>query len=146
MNAPTFPELSERLGKLDPNAKALWGKMNLAQMLVHCRIPMETGLGLREVEKPSANFATRWLLFPLLMNLPWPKGKAQTHPEFNVVKADLPVRSVAEEASDLAGKMKTFMEGNFKPRKHAIFGELSLSQWADLQRKHLDHHFRQFGF
>lgn len=120
--------------------------MNLAQMLVHCRIPMETGLGLREVGKPSANFATRWLLFPLLMNLPWPKGKAQTHPEFNVVKAALPVRSVAEEASDLAEKMKAFMEGNFKPRKHAIFGDLSLSQWTDLQRKHLDHHFRQFGF
>jgi Protein of unknown function (DUF1569) len=144
MKAPTLPELAQRLDRIDLNAKALWGKMDLAQMLVHCRMPMESGLGERQVKRVD-NFFLRSVIFPLLMRIPWPKGRAQTHPEFNVVKLDLPVRSVAEEATALAGKLKIFITGGFDPKPHPIFGELSRDNWFKLQRKHLDHHFRQFG-
>lgn len=144
MQAPTLPDLAQRLDRIDPNAKALWGKMNLAQMLVHCRMPIENALGEMQV-KPVDNFLTRSILFPLLMKLPWPKGKAATHQEFDVVKLNLPVRTVAEEAAALAGKLNVVMNGGFQPKPHAIFGPLSMEKWIGLQRKHLDHHFRQFG-
>ena len=144
MKAPTLPELAERLDRLNHDAKAQWGKMNLAQMLVHCRMPIENALGERKV-KPVDNFLTRSVLFPILMRVPWPKGKSPTHPEFNVVKMNLPVRSVAEEAAALAGKLKIVVAGGFEPKPHAIFGALTMKNWIGLQRKHLDHHFRQFG-
>jgi hypothetical protein len=144
MKAPTLPELAQRLDRIDPGAKALWGKMNLAQMLVHCRMPMESGLGERQVKRVD-NFMLRYVVFPLLMRLPWPKGKAQTHDDFKVVELNLPVRSVAEEATALSGKMKLLIAGGFNPKPHPIFGELNLQNWLKLQRKHLDHHFRQFG-
>jgi hypothetical protein len=133
MQAPTLAQITHRLEHLDPNAKALWGKMNLAQMLVHCRMPIEAGLGERTVSS-KGNFFTRWLLFPLLMKIPWPKGKAQTHTDFNVVNLNMPVRSAQEEAAALVAKVKAFVAGGFSPKTHPI-----------LQRKHLDHHLRQFG-
>ncbi|HKP97332.1 MAG TPA: DUF1569 domain-containing protein [Fibrobacteria bacterium] len=144
MEPPTLSQLSQRLDSLDPDAKALWGKMSLAQMLVHCRMPLESGMGERQVA-PKSNFFTRWLLFPLLMKIPWPKGKAQTHGEFNVVSLNLPVRSVQDEAAALAAKLKAFLAGGFQLQAHPIFGNLSMAQWLYLQRKHLDHHFRQFN-
>jgi hypothetical protein len=144
MEPPTLSQLAQRLERLDSNAKALWGKMNLAQMLVHCRIPLEAGLGERSVTL-KGTFFTRRILFPILMKIPWPKGKAQTHTEFNVVSMNLPVRSVQEEAAALAAKVKAFLAGGFSPKTHPIFGELSMAQWLYLQRRHLDHHFRQFG-
>src|SRR6266478_1809776 len=100
MKSPTLSELAQRLDRLDPNAKSLWGKMNLPQMLVHCRLPMEAALGERKVT-PKTNFLKRWVVYPLLMQVPWPKGKAQTHGEFNVVKMNMPVRAVADEAEAL---------------------------------------------
>ncbi|MDB5051260.1 MAG: hypothetical protein JWO30_4331 [Fibrobacteres bacterium] len=144
MESPTLPQLTDRLNRLDPNAKALWGKMNLAQMLVHCRMPLEAGMGERTVTL-KGNFFMRRVVFPLLMKLPWPKGKAETHVEFNVLKMSLPVRSVQEEAAALAGKLKAFLTGGFQLKDHPLFGDLSMAQWLQLQRKHLDHHFRQFG-
>ncbi|MDB5105754.1 MAG: hypothetical protein JWP91_3443 [Fibrobacteres bacterium] len=145
MKAPTLDELTQRLERMNPEAKALWGRMNLAQMLLHCRVAMEAGMGDRIVKKPEDSFAKRWLLYPLLMLLPWPKGKAPTYPEFDILETRMPVLSVTEEAAALTGRLKSFIGGNFPLQRHAIFGRLSRVQWSNLQRKHLDHHFRQFG-
>lgn len=144
MEPPTMSQLAQRLERLDPDAKALWGKMNLAQMLAHCRMPMESGMGDRDAAL-NGNFFTRRILFPLLMRIKWPKGKAETHPGFNVVKANVPVRGVQEEAAALADRIKAFLAGGFTLKAHPIFGDLSMEQWLLLQRKHLDHHLRQFG-
>src|SRR3954470_22181959 len=38
-------ELSERLGKLTPETKPLWGKMNAAQMVLHAQKPLDVALG-----------------------------------------------------------------------------------------------------
>jgi hypothetical protein len=144
MSTPTLIELNQRLERLNPEAKALWGKMNLAQMLLHCRVALEAGMGDRVVQKPVDDFFKRWVLFPILMSLPWPK-KAPTHPEFDIVATKMPVLDVLAEAEALKGKLKKYMAGNFALTRHSIFGNISKTQWDDLQRKHLDHHFRQFG-
>ena len=34
-------EIIDRINKLTPDAKALWGKMNVAQMLAHCNVTYE---------------------------------------------------------------------------------------------------------
>ncbi|MEO8514758.1 MAG: hypothetical protein ABI543_14465, partial [Ignavibacteria bacterium] len=35
----------ERISGISSDSKALWGKMNVAQMLYHCRQPILAGLG-----------------------------------------------------------------------------------------------------
>lgn len=144
MEIPTLAELAQRLDRLDPEAKAHWGRMNLAQMLMHCRMAMEAGLGEREL-KSRGNFLTRWVMFPMLVRLPWPKGKAQTHPGLNVVDLNLPARSLAEETVALKERLAIWSEGGFGPWEHSLFGKISKRGWDRLQRRHLDHHFRQFG-
>jgi hypothetical protein len=144
MEVPALTDLSQRLDRMNPEAKALWGKMSLAQMLTHCRLALEAGLGDYKLT-PMGNFLKRWLMFPLMIRLPWPQGKAPTHPELNMVDRGLPFRSVAEEAADLKARLAVWQQGKFGHVEHSIFGKLSKPGWDVLQRRHLDHHFRQFG-
>ena len=34
-------EVIDRINKLNPETKALWGKMNVTQMLAHCNVTYE---------------------------------------------------------------------------------------------------------
>ncbi|GEM_PF-7082615 len=44
---------------------------------------------------------------------------ARTHQEFNVVKMNLPVRSVGEEAAALTGKLRVVMAGELPTHRQA---------------------------
>lgn len=144
MPLPEWPNLLNRIETFDPNAKALWGKMNAAQMLAHCRIAIEAALGERHVIRKDS-FISRNIIHPLVMVLPWPKGNIPTAREFRVVEENVHVRTVPEEAAGLLAKLRIFMGSTYQLKPHPMFGELSHSQWVNLQRKHLDHHLRQFG-
>jgi hypothetical protein len=39
-NTADNSELLARIGKLSPESKAQWGKLNVAQMLAHCQVPL----------------------------------------------------------------------------------------------------------
>ena len=40
----------ERINKLTSESKPLWGKMNVAQMLAHCQMPMGVALGSHKLK------------------------------------------------------------------------------------------------
>ncbi|MEP6513239.1 MAG: hypothetical protein ABJA79_05190 [Parafilimonas sp.] len=42
-------EILNRISQLTPNAKPLWGKMTVSQMLAHCSMPMQAMLGERKM-------------------------------------------------------------------------------------------------
>ena len=46
-------ELMARINKLQPNTPALWGKMNVAQMLAHCNVSYEMVYDTKHA-KPNA--------------------------------------------------------------------------------------------
>lgn len=144
MEIPTLDQMVERLNRLTPEAQRQWGKMNLPQMLLHCRLPLESALNQKTFKRVD-NVLTRLLIRPMVLKMPWPRGKAQTHPEFRTVELDMPVRSVGEEKAALAAALKAYMAGGFEPPPHPIFGPMTMEQWNLLQRRHMDHHFRQFG-
>jgi len=54
------------------------------------------------------------------------------------------VRTVQEEAAALGGKLKAFLTGGFQLKDHPLSENYRWRNGA-IQRKHLDHHFRQFG-
>src|ERR1051325_6349710 len=69
-----------RLQKLTPDARRVWGKMSVDQMLWHCNEAMEAALGKRPLEQmkmPLPKFMIRFMV----VSLPWVKG-APTHPDF----------------------------------------------------------------
>src|SRR5580765_2461204 len=78
-------EILLRIDKISPDSKALWGRMNSAQVLRHMtmafQIPMKELTVTTRSPKPP-----KWLMRFFLLNLKPPKARAQTFPEIDLVK------------------------------------------------------------
>ena len=140
-DARTRQELVDRLERLGPEAKPLWGKMNAPQMLAHLADWMLMAKG--ELKTAAKNRALR---FPPLKQLviywlPFPKG-VPTAPELISRK---PLTWTIEHAA-VREHVQSFEALN--PAvwpKHPVFGEMTPTAWRVLGYRHMDHHLRQFG-
>jgi len=137
-------EIVDRIDSLTPDAKAQWGKMNVAQMLTHAQRPLKVAYGELQLKRGLIG-----LLFggmakkSLLKNEPF-KRNSPTDPNF-VVKDN---RSFEEERKNLRALIVKFEKGGpegITKDPHPFFGKLTVEEWDILQWKHLDHHLRQFG-
>lgn len=142
----TLKDISARLNKLKPDTPALWGSMNVTQMLAHMNDAFRLAMGMKEARNTS-NFFTNKIMFPVAVYvLPsWPKGSA-TAPELIQGQLGTPARDFYTELEFVKKMMDVFNEreeGKLKP--HPMFGQLSKKQWCDLLVKHFYHHLHQFG-
>lgn len=134
----------ERIGKLSPDSPPQWGKMNVAQMLAHCNISLETAMGKHTI-KP---LLIGRIIGPLVRKkVLGEKPFARNLPTDNSYKFTGPL-DFEEERAKIMASLKQFSEGG--PGKcttdpHPFFGRLRPDQWAVFQWKHLDHHLRQFA-
>lgn len=134
-----------RINKLNPNAQALWGKMDVAQMLAHCSVAYDMAL---TDKYPTAGPIKTFIISLLAKNQvvglkPYPKN-GRTAPEF-VVSDE---RDFEAEKQRLVSNIKEVFSlgsGHFDGKKSTSFGKLSTTEWNILFSKHLDHHLRQFG-
>ena len=141
----TTLQLHSRIDKLNPNSPALWGKMNVSQMLAHCCMPYLQVLGLNNQAPPA--------LMKLLVKLLFKKSMTNTVPykpglptapafvmkdekEFEVEKNKL--KSLLKEAHEKGANW-------YDDRAQVSLGKLSTQEWNNLLYKHIDHHLRQFG-
>ena len=135
-------EIMDRINKLSPDSKSQWGKMNVAQMLSHCQMPMGIALG-------SHHIKGHWL-----MKLILPLFKKTLYDE-KPYKHGLPTdksfimtgksKDFDSEKNQLFDKLNHFTDANMVNDKHPVFGKLTKGQWSKATWKHLDHHLRQFG-
>jgi hypothetical protein len=141
-NESSYNQLRERLGIIEPEHTAQWGKMNAAQMFQHCQYPIQTALG-----KEKTPMKSNWLvkvLFKKMMYSPRPfKKNVPTPKKFRIVKQ----YDFLSEQEKLDQWMQElwYDRDNENRRAHPVFGHFTKDQWGALQWKHLDHHFRQFG-
>lgn len=135
----------DRLNTITPESKALWGKMNSAQMLAHLNVSYDAAYGKIDA-KPSAFAKIMLKLFVkkiVVGEKPYPKN-SRTAPyfivsdtrEFEVEKAKLSAYIQQVESDGTA-----FFDGKESPS----FGKMSAQEWSNQFYKHLDHHFTQFG-
>jgi hypothetical protein len=135
-------ELRERLARLTPDTRPVWGKFDAPKMVVHCADAIQMALG-RLPTKPKNLPIRRTPLKQLLVYwLPWPKG-VPTAPE-------LLERTPADWPAEVARLLELMEEAGTQPRGfpwavHPAFGRMSHRAWGVLGYRHLDHHFRQFG-
>ncbi|MDN3724325.1 DUF1569 domain-containing protein [Aequorivita sp. SDUM287046] len=141
LEAEPLAEIKTRLNALTPISERKWGKMEVAQMLHHCQHPLNVSLGKGNVKKQF--FPLAFLFKPLLYNdKPWKQGlptsksfKVTDSKDFEVEKATL---------GQLIDEFHTKKnETHWNP--HPLFGKFTPQQWGQMQYKHLDHHFQQFG-
>jgi hypothetical protein len=137
-----YNEIMDRVNKLNGSTTAIWGKMNVSQMVWHCQGPLNILLEKNNYDMKPSWIAKLFFKKSLYNNKPWKKGlptakflKTKDTKDFTVEKTKL--QALIQEA--YSHKDKT----EWNP--HPAFGYFTAQQWGQMQYKHLDHHFRQFG-
>jgi len=138
-------KIIDRINQLQPETKASWGKMNVAQMLAHCNVTYEM---VYENIHPKPGFFTRLMLrlfvkSSVVNDKPY-KQNAQTAPQF-IIKEE---KDFAKEKARLVTYIKRVQKEGvavFEGKESHSFGPLSATEWNNLFYKHIDHHLRQFG-
>jgi len=137
--------LIERINKLNGDEKAVWGKMNVNQMVSHLvqagDLPFEASVADR------SNFMSRTLIKPLILYvLPIPKD-VKTSPEMNQQENGRKPQDFSVDKDILVNAISKLgtLPLDRKCFDHPFFGNMSAKQWAIMAHKHIDHHLKQFG-
>jgi hypothetical protein len=140
----TAQGIFNRIENLKIDSPRMWGKMDVAQMMAHCAIGLETATGKIH---PQRTFIGKFIggFLKGMLTDDKPMGKnAPTHPTF--VMAD--EKDFKKEKTRLLALLKEFSEGGeagVTKSPHPFFGKITPQQWSSGVWKHLDHHLRQFG-
>ena len=130
-----------RINNLNPQSQRQWGKMDVAQMLAHCQMPLGVAVGKHKL-KGSFFIKLIGPLFkkklfddkPYKKSLPTDKSFKMTDP-----------KDFEYEKQSLIQMINDFSETTMSGEPHPFFGKLTKEEWSKGTWKHLDHHLQQFG-
>ena len=134
-------EIIARIQSLTPETQGQWGKMDVAQMLKHCTMPLQLAL---TNPKPKASFLLKLLGRLLKKSVVGPtpfKKNLFTPKEFMIVSYE----DFEIQKQSLLSLINKFTMNNITDPKHPVFGTLTELEWGHSQYKHLNHHLTQFG-
>ncbi len=139
-----YEEMIRRLDALGAESRRRWGKMNVAQMLAHCKEAFKVPLSDHKMPRSILGLLFGWMIKAKLYNdEPWKKN-LPTAPNF-IIKDE---RYFEKEKQELVAMINQFHNagpGNVGKYPHPMFGSFTPEQWGQSMYKHLDHHFKQFG-
>ena len=134
--------LIQRLQRLTPAAKPLWGKFDAPRMTCHLVDTLAMALGDLPAKSVNKNafhhFPLKHLFFYVL---PMPKG-LPTAPE---LLSSPPSNFEADRQRTIELIERMAAAPHALGAEHPFFGPLTNEEWNHLQGKHIDHHLRQFG-
>ncbi|PIF34855.1 uncharacterized protein DUF1569 [Flavobacterium sp. 9] len=138
-------EFINRINKLTPESKALWGKMNVSQMLAHCNVSYEM---VYDNIHPKPNAFFRFILKLLVKNKviddkPYARNNG-TAPQF-IIKGDRNFDIEKDRLIAYINKTEELGEKEFEGKESLSFGKLRAGEWNNMFSKHLEHHLSQFG-
>ena len=140
----SYDEIARRINALTPGTQRQWGKMNVAQMLAHCKAAFSVPLSNKKMPRSILGLLVGWMIKSKLHNEePW-KRNLPTAPNFKITGE----RDFEKEKQELIGLINQFYHGgpgNVGKFPHPMFGTYTSEQWGKAMYKHLDHHLRQFG-
>ena len=134
-------EILDRINMLRPASQRKWGKMDVAQMMAHCQMPLGVAIGKHKLKKN------------LVLSLIGPFFKSQLYND-KPFKQNLPTdksfkipeqRNFENEKGKLVEMITIFSPETMVDEPHPFFGRLTKEQWSKGSWKHLDHHLQQFG-
>jgi hypothetical protein len=139
-----YQECLNRIEKLTPQSKPLWGKMTAAQMFAHCAEIVEVSNGKELKNTPFLVKLFKGFVRNMVVNeKPYPKN-SKTHPQYRQT-TDCDFET---EKKRLLAALDRFVNMDQKVSrniKHPLFGEMSPEEKGWAMYKHLDHHLNQFG-
>lgn len=137
-----FRAIRTRIEALQPDSLRLWGKMTADQMLAHCCMPLEQGLGKIRLPK-DGNAFTRWLVKQFVLRADHFRPNLPTAKPFVIRQTQ---GFEAEKIRLLENLDEIHRRGTAGPwAEHNLFGHLNPEDWGRLSYVHLDHHLKQFS-
>lgn len=138
-------EFIARINTLNSQTQPQWGKMNVAQMLAHCQMPVKVASGeLIPKINPIVRFLFGRTAKKQLINDPEFKRHLPTFSEAKITDQ----RVFEQERTRLIKALDELHRkgpAGLTKNAHPFFGKMTIADWDTLQVKHLDHHLRQFG-
>ncbi|MBI2690213.1 MAG: DUF1569 domain-containing protein [Acidobacteria bacterium] len=147
LNSESTQVLLDRLQRVRPDSRALWGKMNAHQMVCHLNDSFGLAMGAKTASEDITLFNRTFIRWVALHTpLKWPKG-VPTRPEMDQLASGTRPIEFSYDKTALAAVVERFANQprTFQFSRHPIFGELSDWEWLRWGYLHADHHFRQFG-
>lgn len=137
-------EILSRIEKLTPESPAIWGKMNVSQMLAHCAAGAQMPTGDIIVKSSPVQIIGQFFKKSIIHSDKPLRKNSPTAPELTMVDKK---EFEKEKAAFIAAVNKLYAggENGIKLEKHAFFGKMTPKEWGILNYKHADHHLRQFG-
>jgi hypothetical protein len=137
-------EILNRIDSLTAATKPQWGKMNVNQLLRHLTMGYKMPLG--EASETSKGGALKKKLMKFfLLNVPPPKGRAETYPSFNMVRQGIDPQDFEAERKELKNYIEKFTKADSLLEDNPVGGTFSRDDWGRLMYSHCDHHLKQFG-
>jgi hypothetical protein len=137
--------LAERLARVTPDSRRVWGTMTPHEMLCHLADSFEGMLGERQVSpgdwSPLRRRVFTWIA--LHTPLPWPKG-VDTRPEVNPRCDGTRPSDFERDRERVLRVMRRFVVPGTRYAPHPMFGEMTREEWMIWTFRHVDHHLRQF--
>ena len=143
-DAAVKDELINRVNHLTENSVALWGVMNVAEMMHHCNKALKNLL--TPVSGKPESLKQKILRFLFLYIVPKYPQNADAPNSINIKKNNIMPDSFIKEKGQLIESLVEFQqyEGQIK-YLHPYFGNMNRKQWGIITWMHMDHHLRQFG-
>jgi hypothetical protein len=137
----TRQELTNRINSLDENSKALWGKMNVAQMMKHCSQWDEMALGKKQYKQSFIGRLFGKMALKDMLKDQEIKRNLPTVPSFRITE----LHDVTEEKNKWIKLLEEYDNYSSEGFIHPFFGSMTKEHTGYIAYKHADHHLRQFG-
>lgn len=139
-----YEEIISRINNLSAASQRQWGKMDVSQMLAHCKEAFKVPLSDTKMPRMFMGRMLGWMIKPKMYGEgPWKKN-LPTAPDF-LIRDQRDFETEKKELSDLITEFYTKGSGNVGKFPHPFFGKFTQEQWGKSMYKHLDHHLMQFG-
>jgi len=143
-DSSTVSSFYQRIEKLSATTPSQWGKMDVAQMLAHCSIPLEGAVSDAPIRKTLMAMVFGRVAKPAATNEVPFKKNLPTARDF-VVSAPSNFEQEKQRLKKAIARFSETGAAAMDNRPHPFFGKLTATEWSNLMVKHLDHHLRQFG-
>jgi hypothetical protein len=141
--ATAVEEVKARIAKLQPESQRQWGKMNVAQAVAHCSAGLELATGDRNPPRKLVGSLIGKIIKPMVLGNDQPMRR--NSPTMIAVQDERNLDVERERLCTLIDRFAASGPAGCTTHPHSFFGRLTLTEWAILAYKHLDHHLRQFG-
>ncbi|MDX2247372.1 MAG: DUF1569 domain-containing protein [Bacteroidia bacterium] len=144
----TQKSILDRIQKLTPESKPLWGVMTVNQVVCHLADPLRDVLNLRSTRPVVPGFLRPLMRLIVLTEKPWKPGTPTLKPyKQGPGGKGTPPTTFEADKSALIQLVREFCskDATFRFNPHPGLGRLSREKMGFFIWKHCDHHLRQFG-